>query len=336
MSGDELALVAVQARLDVDALRSPEAFGARMTALAAQAADASAGAAHRLFVFPEDLGHFALLAFAPEAARRRATVDGAVGVLAATRPLALLGAALRYGAVSPTRAALLALCPAAQQLMYRTFGVAARRHRATIVAGSMLRTTADGRVHNSSQTFGPDGALRAITDKVNLVPGMEDTSPTGLGLARGDADGVPVVRAAWGALATLICYDAFCEPHTRNERFAAMGPRVDAAGVDVIANPSANPWPWDSAWVFNEPGEGLLRGDQWRREGLPATLRGLRHARYGVTAHLTGRVLDRSFEGPSEVLERRGGDVRVLARARSVTDEEIVVARVPVPAERVQ
>ncbi|RMH39909.1 MAG: carbon-nitrogen hydrolase family protein [Deltaproteobacteria bacterium] len=321
-----VALVAVQMRVTADDLASPAAFAAWVDRHAAAAAGACAGADHRLVVFPENVGALAMLAFAPARARRMATVDRAIAVLAASRPWALARAALDHGTLSPRRAALLALAPPAADLARAAFSRAARRLRATVVGGSYLRAAPGGKLFNSSDTFDPSGRRVATTAKVNLVPGLEDASPTGLGLARGDADAVPIVRTEWGSVATLICYDGFCEPHTRGERFAAVGPRVDAAGCDVIANPAANPWPWDAPWVFAEPGERLLRRDQWRREGLAATLAGLHRARFGVTAHLVGRVLDRAFEGPSEILERTGGGVRVLARAERADAAAVVAA----------
>ena len=59
----------------------------------------------------------------------------------------------------------------------------------------------------------------ATTDKVNLVPGMEDGAPKALHLARGDVERLPVVDTPAGKLATLICYDGFHTPHTTLERF---------------------------------------------------------------------------------------------------------------------
>ncbi len=102
----------------------------------------------------------------------------------------------------------------------------------------------------------------------------------------------------------------------------------------MIANPAANPWDWNGPWFFAEPGEEILRCDQWRTEGLPATLGDLHRVRYGITAHLCGQILDQRFEGVSEVLERRDGEIVALARARSQNQSEIVCARAVVDAER--
>jgi predicted amidohydrolase len=222
--------------------------------------------------------------------------------------------------------------PAADRLMREVFSAVARRHRAFVVAGSHLRPAA-GALTNTSYTFDPLGRLVATTHKANLVPGMEDDAPGGLGLARGHAGRLPVVDAPWGRLATLICYDGFCRPHTPNERFVFMGERADALGVDVIANPSANPWPWNQRWVFAPPGSRLLRREQWQSEGLPATLRGLGRVRYAVTAHLCAEIFDLRFEGTSQIMARNSShsDIQVLCQATSETAAQTIIARVPLP-----
>jgi hypothetical protein len=104
-----------------------------------------------------------------------------------------------------------------------------------------------------------------------------------------------------------------------------MGPRLAArGGVSVVANPAANPWPWHEAWPppslrgggkVAEAGETGSREAQWEREGLPGTLAEMPFARFGITAHLVGRVLDLRFDGQSEILERTATGVRTLARA---------------------
>jgi predicted amidohydrolase len=242
---------------------------------------------------------------------------------------------------SPTQAVLRALAPEAELWMHVTFAAVARRCRATVVGGSFLRARADGAVTNTSCTYDPEGRCVATTDKVNLVPGLEDRRPGGLGLARGRAAAVPVVDAGWGRLATAICYDGFVEPHTRDERFEPVPPRLDAACVDVVANPAANPWPWHAPWVHAEPAPAdrgadgvavISRAEQWAREGLPAALAAMRHARWGVTAHLVARVLDVAFEGASEILRRDGDRVAVVARAAAHDAGEAVTAVVGVAA----
>jgi hypothetical protein len=95
----------------------------------------------------------------------------------------------------------------------------------------------------------------------------------------------------------------------------------------VIAQPSANAWPWDGPWVFNEPGENLSRSEQWFFEGLPRQLAGLSSVRYVVNPQLVGKVLDSTFEAPSLILSRDEGEVHVLARSEDPRGEDVLHVR---------
>ena len=137
----------------------------------------------------------------------------------------------------------------------------------------------------------------------------QDRAPKALGLARGHEDRLPIVETPFGRLCTLIGYDGFREPHTREERFVVLGPRLAArGGVTVVANPAANSRAWNHA---EPPDEHASRAAQWDRDGLAGSLTEMPFARWGVTAHLVGSVLDLSFDGRSEILER---DVRGVVR----------------------
>ncbi|HEY5952277.1 MAG TPA: carbon-nitrogen hydrolase family protein [Kofleriaceae bacterium] len=317
------ALVAVQLEINREVLASPDAYRLHLEGAAARAASAgeiaargqSAPLAAKLLVFPEIAGHLALYAIAPPAARRAKTLATALAASAVRRPLDVLRGVATTRLLDARHAMLAALAPDGERWWKSVFGPLARQHRAYVVAGSFLRLRPDGALTNASLLFDPDGHVVATTDKVNLVPGIEDGARGGLGLARGDSR-VPIVDTALGRVATLICYDGFREPHTRTERFVSLGPVLaERGGVDVVANPAANPWPWRGAWKFNEPGEALTRDRQWQLEGLPASMAEIPFARFGVTAHLVGKVLDLSFDGESEILVREGDEVRALARA---------------------
>lgn len=325
-----LALAAIQLALTPGDLRDERTFAGCVERAARAAARACGPGEHRLLVFPETIGHFAPLAYAPAAAQRQPTMARALAVMALRRPGAVLRTMAATRTADVARAVMLALLPRADALMRRLFASVAREHRAYVVAGSHLRAVANA-LTNTSYTFDPAGRLVAATHKANLVPGLEDGAPGGLDLTRGDADELPVVQTPWGGLATLICYDGFCRPHTRREPFVFAAERADARGAGVIANPAANPWPWNGRWVHAEPGSTQLRCEQWRAEGLPATLRRLRHARYGVTAHLCARILDFRFEGKSHILARNDQDIEVLSEASREDAGEIVAARVPLP-----
>lgn len=327
------ALVAIQLEIGADVLASADAYRLHLEAEAERALAEGGGesADARLIVFPEISGHLALYALSPAGsrARRAKTLGAALAAAAARRPLDVLRGVATTRLLDARHAVLAALAPDGERWWKSVFGPLAKQLASYIVAGSYLRLGADGALTNASLLFGPDGRLLATTDKVNLVPGLEDGAKGALALARGDSH-VPIVPTAMGKLATLICYDGFREPHTRTERFVALGPLLaERAGVDIVANPAANPWPWQGAWKFNEPGENLVRSEQWQREGLCGSLAEVPFARYGITAHLVGKVLDLSFEGCSEIVERKGREVAVLARVPQHDRGAHVTALVP-------
>lgn len=313
-----LALIAVQLDVSGELLSSPERYRAHLEAAADVAIEAAGPADARVVVFPEIAGHLALLALAPPRAHKAATLSSALGAAAVRRPLDVLRGVVTTRLLDARHAVLAALAPDGERYWRGVFGPLARKHQAHVVAGSHLRLGPNGDLTNASFLFAPDGRLIATTDKVNLVPGIEDRAPKALGLARGSAERLPIVEAPFGRLCTLICYDGFREPHTSEERFVAMGPQIAArGGVTVVANPAANPWPWLGPWKFAEPGnpdEPSTRAEQWDREGLPGSLAQMPFARWGITAHLVGSVLDLSFEGQSEILERDARGVRRIAR----------------------
>ena len=329
--------------------------GARLDA--ARARDPRGGFLHPcLAVFPEMIGTFLPLLDRAGAVRRAATTDGALARVAVRSLPALLAAMVRHGTASPKVAFLLASAPEVWRFYRGAFGRFARAHRCWVVAGSALLPRnlhgdladrfepADGRVYNTSYAFSPDGAQVGCVRKVNLVPTLEDV----LGLSAGRADELTAVATPFGKVGTLVCYDGFREAHTRDEPgFCALASRYDHAGCSVLAQPAANPWPWEEPWIFADPGERKLRREQWIDEGLFAQLAGasLSHVRYTVTAQLLGRVFDNRFDGRSHILERvgpsqvaHGGsqvEVRILAEAAradaSPEAEEVVLRAVELP-----
>jgi predicted amidohydrolase len=157
----------------------------------------------------------------------------------------------------------------------------------------------------ASTVFGPDGRPIATTDKVNLVAGVEDRTKGGLGLARGPVDRRPRIATPFGALAVLAGYDAFAAPDSPHERFVALGPAIAArGGVAVVANPAASVGDWTPEVA-----------ERWRGRGLRATLAAGPVARWGVTAHLVGRILDVTFAGESEIVRDDAGVVQRVAAA---------------------
>ncbi len=330
MSRDPVALCALQLRLSTEDFSSQDAFAGRIQHLSHRAARACGDAEHRLLVFPENLGLFLPLLWSPAAVRGRGSATAAMRALAARRIPGMARAMWTARSLDPQRALLLCEAPRVDRFMRDLFSAIAREHRAHVVAGSHLMPLGHT-LSNTSYLFDPRGELIATTHKVNLVPGLEDDLPGGLDLARGHRGGLPVAETPWGRLSTLICYDGFVRPHTSFESstFEDMGARADALGVRVVANPAANPWPWSQRWVYAHAGSERSRCEQWRSEGLFATLAQLHNVRYGVTAHLCGRILDVTFEGRSEILFNDSGNVRAIARCASESDEDVATARIP-------
>jgi predicted amidohydrolase len=175
-----------------------------------------------------------------------------------------------------------------------------------------------------------------VTKKVHLVPTLEDTLPLTPGAAR---DLTPI-DSPCGRVGVMICYDGFAEAHTdREPGFEPLGSRLAAAGVTLIAQPSANPWPWNERWVFCEPGEDQLRREQWLREGLFSQLPRMPGVRYVVNPQLIGDILGTRFDGRSYIFARGEDGVPTIvasaaADALAPASEEIVMARVPALTSR--
>jgi predicted amidohydrolase len=297
-----------------------------------------------LAVFPEMIGAFLPLVGRSAIVARARTTDGALG-RAALFELGAIASAVIRRRVSPKVGFLLAVAPEVWRLYRGAFRRFARAHGAWVVAGSALLpenahgdlddrfAPRDGRVYNTSYAFAPDGRHVGVTRKVNLVPTLEDT----LGLSPGRADDLRPIRTPFGGVGTLVCYDGFRVAHTdREPGFQRLAARYDAAGCAILAQPAANPWPWEEGWIFADPGETQRRCEQWSSEGLFAQLamEPLASVRYAVTPQLLGRIFDNRFDGRSQILERDAGGVRVIAEAAradaSLAAEEVIVRSVPV------
>ena len=347
----QVELFAVQPRITIDDYASEAAFAAKHRELAAQVdalreRDTAGRVLHpALAVWPEYVGTFLGLLGEVERVRGCATSDQAMTRVALRRLPALLATLARHRTADLKPALFTLIAPAVHAAMHRTFSSIARDFGLWVVAGSALlprNGLGDGsaafralsgregvRTYNTSFTFSPDGRCVRATRKVNLVPTQEDV----LHLAAAPAEELAVDATPFGNLGTAICYDGFAEAHTSGEPgFTACGAVLDRLGADVVAQPSANAWAWDAPWAFNEPGEDLLRREQWFAEGFAKQLASLERVRYVVNPQLVGDVLDNHFEAPSLILERTPGGVEVIAQARDHRAEEIVMARVPAPS----
>jgi predicted amidohydrolase len=343
-------LFAVQPRVSLEDYASPEAFALRHRALAERvdrlrARGSDGQPLHpALVVWPEmvgaPLGVMGKLGWV----RGCRTTTGAMTRVALLELPALVRAALRFHPPSLEECLYAAGAARVHRALWTTFSGIARDFGLWVVGGSALLPEnrlgpdtpdfepASARTFNTSYTFAPDGHCVAVTRKVNLVPTQEDV----VKLSPGRPEDLGVVDTPFGRLGTLICYDGFREAHTSGEPYFVPAARLlDALGAEVLAQPSANAWPWEAPWAFNAPGESLLRCEQWFNEGLYSQLRELTRVRYAVNPQLVGGFFDNVFEAPSLILERTGpGEVRVVAQATDPRAEDVVHATVPLPTRR--
>jgi predicted amidohydrolase len=344
-------LFAVQAQVSLDDYADEAAYAAKHRGLAERIAarrSRDAEGAHRrpaLAVWPEMIGAPLGVLGHVERARGAATSAAALQKVG-MKLLPHIGRAVLRGRTMDTNRTFLAATAARSwEAHFETFSAIARDFDLWVVAGSALLprnrfgddsaafAPLEGRpsaeIFNTSLLFGPTGHCLGATRKVNLVPTQEDV----LSLSPGSTSELAPVETAFGRLGTLICYDGFAVPHTATEPgFTRCAPVLDSLGTEVIAQPSANAWPWDSPWVFDD-GAARLRSDQWRDEGLGAELGALTSVRHVVNPQLVGELFENRFSGPSVVLGRTPeGKVEVLASADSIDREEVVHAGVDLPA----
>ena len=338
---DLIELFALQPRVSLEDYASPAAFAARHRALAAKvdalrARDASGQPRYpALAVWPESVGAPLLFLDHVSRVRRSTSVQGALKRAALSEAWGVWNAWREFQPPSLTECLYAARAPLVHRTLRDTFSGIARDFGLWVVAGSALLPASrrgpdrpdfepyGARTYNTSYTFSPEGQCIAAVRKVNLVPTQEDV----LHLSPGRPEDLPVLQTPFGKLATLIGYDGFSQPYTRDEPwFVPCAQYLDAMRVDVLAHPASHAGPWTA----QAQGEGWLDGERWQQEGLPAQLRTLRTVRYVVSAQQVGSLLGGNFEATSHILERTAsGDVRVLAQAQTTQEEDVVHATVP-------
>lgn len=245
----------------------------------------------------------------------------------------VLAAALRHRALGPS-AVHLARALAVNRAYVEAFRAVARRTRATVVAGSALLPDVDEeasrrahligtRIHNVAYTFAPGGALLGRSRKAFLTPGLESRA----GVARGRVEELPAMRLPWGTLGVAVCLDGW---------YDGVLAHLDAAGVQVVVQPSANAAEWGRPWPADPR---LSEGQAWLTRGMNARLQGRVNVRYGLNPMLVGEAFGFRPRGRSSVLANAslvgGGWVEgvhgVLALAPDSEREAFVHAAVELP-----
>jgi predicted amidohydrolase len=325
-------LIAVQAKMTLEDYESAGRFAGRIDALCARAI-AGLDGAPKLIAFPETIGFPLLLTLGCyERVASCTTAYGAArGVLRQSWREVLR--ALGRGAFG-LNALYIARAPAAYRAYHEAFSSAARRYRATIVAGSIFLPQLEeeaakglhvvGRyVYNTAYTFSPEGRLLDRTFKSYLMPAEARAQLRG-----GAPREVHGFCTPLGKVGVAICLDAF---------YGSVIDRLDGLGVAVVVQPSANHAPWRAAWPAN-PEE--TEESAWFKYGLRAQLQERLYLRYGVNPMLVGTVLDLRPRGRSSIVANtryhyaeHEGYPGLLAVAESGDEEEIIRATVVLPHE---
>ncbi len=295
-----------------------------------------------LVVFPEYIGTFiGMMGFGGKIKSAK-TGGEAMTRIGASLLLRVLMNMVKFRAFSTTPGLFLSRSYDMYRVYFSTFSRLAKEFSLYVVAGSILLpenkfgfvespfAPKEGKVYNMSLTFAPDGACVNMTKKVHLVPTQEDV----MKLSAGKREELKPLELPFAKAGNLICYDGFNESHTgKQERFVPLGEYYDKMGVKILTQPSANSWWWDEAWTFNEPGENLVRRDQWLCEGLYRQMNNLKNVRYGLNPLLNAQIFDYHFDGKSYIF-RRGDDGKIsVAREAKRSDilpesEEILLETV--------
>jgi len=198
------------------------------------------------------------------------------------------------------------LAQRAEPIYRRVFADAARRGEVIVAAGSCPVVKLDGarpRVYNAGYVFDATGQLLATTLKVNPVP-LERSL---LSISPATHHVPPVFDTPAGRLGMAICYDCYFP-----DLIAQMGRK----GMQILVDPRADPNRWTEVQERISREKGL-----WQRVQ--------ENVCYGIECFGVGGLVGISFEGRTLIvapaaLTRDG--TGVLARARSVDSEELIVA----------
>ncbi len=200
----------------------------------------------------------------------------------------------------------------AEPIYRRVFADAARRGEVIVAAGSCPVVKLDGarpRVYNAGYVFDAAGRLLATTLKVNPIP-LERSL---LSISPATHHVPPVFDTPAGRLGLAICYDCYFP-----DLIAQMGRR----GMQILVDPRADPTRWTEVQERISKEKGL-----WQRVQ--------ENVCYGIECFGVGGLVGISFEGRTQIIAptalTRDG-TGILARARSVDSEELIVANLDLAA----
>ncbi|MDI3270677.1 MAG: carbon-nitrogen hydrolase family protein, partial [Bacillota bacterium] len=186
--------------------------------------------------------------------------------------------------------------------------------------GKMLLSQKGKEIYNVAFLFGPDGKVLGQQKKVHLI---DLEGPAGLDIVPASVDDIQAIDTPLGKVGIAICLDAFHED---------VLDRLVREGAQILLQPSANPEEWS-----------LGQREDWLRGSYTAVMKDERF-RYAVNPMMTGDIFDLGFYGQSSIISRVTDTAPTnyeglpptdgfAALARTDRDEEILVVKVPNPAQ---
>ncbi|NBF41625.1 MAG: hypothetical protein GVY14_14550 [Spirochaetes bacterium] len=286
-----LRVAAVQAEVVDETYLDSEKFESHVEKLVAEAERRGA----ELVVFPEYINVFLLFEPYAPIIRRASSMDEALRELLPLADGAPRVGAVPSGAAPPPAASTETLqallrrrAPSVERFVRRLWSGLAREYAVAIVAGTYFAPAGEESIHNRAIVFDEDGSLLYAQDKVFLTAFEADV----LDLGEGDLEEAETFEIDGFEIGLTICRDSF---------FSDWEPEL--GGADLWLELRAN-------------GELYTEAVRRRFEGALPERVGATSAVAGVSASLTGSMLDLVWEGPSYAVDARGrrvgasGDVR--------------------------
>lgn len=329
MSRTSVDLFAVQPLVSLRTYTRLSCFKSKVISLLNQC-QAKRRGEHALICFPEYFCGFLSAAGHASIIKKTKTLEEAMLRIALRKLPVMIWTKLRYGK-NLKEAFLLSEGKKIASFILPFFSEMARKTHCYLLLGSALlpgetcslKRKEKGKIYNTAIVFNPKGEIIHLTRKVNLVPGMEDQ----MGLSAGSLSDIKPFDTPFGKVGVAICYDGFCIPHTRYERFQDVTRRLDQLETKILIQPSANPWPWDAPWAYGSPQEALLRKEQWSKEGLEGQLDSFCSIQTVVNPMLHGSLFDLSFDGASSIWVRNARWSCAVHAKRYRQSEEILLCR---------
>lgn len=294
-------LVAVQMAFRLEDYRSAESFRKRIESLVRSIRQRYPND-DLLVVFPEDVGLGLIFTQDYELVHKCSTmVEAGLRMMERHHARLMPSESGEVSFPAMVRRLLLLVGGFVERVYHETFAEVARRYRVWLVAGSAPIPEGEC-VYNICYTYNPKGERVLVQRKINLVLLEQEA---GLNLCSAPSK-LATVQTPFGKLGVLVCLDGF---------YHDLLDQLVKQGVQVVAQPSFNPLPWDQEQAQGWEA-GLLAGVQKYSNLI------------GVNPMGVGRLFDVVAEGRSSIVVHKSqtpDGSGYLARAQSKDSEELVV-----------